>query len=313
LISNNTEICIHATGLTKRFGPRLAVDNLNLEVFRGEVFALLGPDGAGKTTTMRMLSGILAHDDGQARIWGFDTVRQTRQMKARLGYLPQSFGLYDDLTVAENINFYANLCRVSREERRQRIPELLAFADLGPFQDRLAAKLSGGMRQKLGLICILVHRPRLLLLDEPTSGMDPVSRQEFWFILHELLKTDVTIFLATPDMDEAERAHRVGLMHQGRLLVAESPQALKEAFAGELLELRTPDLRAARRLLAGQPYLRQVLAMGDRMVLTVDRAESAVGLIEQALRDAGITDWQISETEPGLEDLFVQIMGRQEG
>jgi ABC-2 type transport system ATP-binding protein len=313
LISDKTEICIQATGLTKRFGPRVAVDGLNLEVFRGEVFALLGPDGAGKTTTIRMLSGILTHDDGEASLWGFDTVRQTRQMKERLGYLPQNFGLYDDLTVAENINFYADLCRVPREERRKRIPELLDFANLTPFQDRLAAKLSGGMRQKLGLISILVHRPRLLLLDEPTSGMDPVSRQEFWFILHELLKTDVTIFLATPDMDEAERAHRVGLMHQGRLLVSESPQALKEAFAGELLELRTPALRAVRKILTGQPYLRQVLAMGDRIVLTVDRAEAAVGLIEQTLREAGITDWQIAETEPGLEDLFVQITGRQEG
>jgi ABC-2 type transport system ATP-binding protein len=313
LRSNNPEICLQATGLTKRFGPRLAVDRLNLEVFRGEVFALLGPDGAGKTTTMRMLSGILAHDDGQARLWGFDTLRQVRQLREHLGYLPQSFGLYDDLTVAENLVFYADLCRVPRSQQRQRMPELLAFANLTPFQDRLAGKLSGGMRQKLGLICTLVHRPRLLLLDEPTSGMDPVSRQEFWLILHELQKTDVTIFLATPDMDEAERAHRVGLMHQGRLLVAESPQALKEAFTGELLELRTPDLRAARKILTGQPYLRQALAMGDRMVLTVDRAAEAVSLIEQTLRDAGITAVQISETEPGLEDIFVQTMGRQEG
>jgi ABC-2 type transport system ATP-binding protein len=313
LQSHNTEICIKTSGLTKRFGLRVAVDHLNLEVFRGEVFALLGPDGAGKTTTMRMLSGILPQDEGQARLWEFDTLRQTRQLRERLGYLPQSFGLYDDLTVAENIRFYADLCRVPRAQQRQRLPELLVFARLTPFQDRLAGKLSGGMRQKLGLICTLVHRPRLLLLDEPTSGMDPISRQEFWFILHELLKADVTIFLATPDMDEAERAHRVGLMHQGRLLVAESPQALKEAFAGELLELRTPDLRAARRILTGQPYLRQVLAMGDRMVLTVDRAESAVGLIEQTLRQAGVTAVQISQTEPGLEDIFVQIMRQQEG
>jgi drug efflux transport system ATP-binding protein len=299
--------------LTKRFGSRLAVDRLNLEVFRGEVFALLGPDGAGKTTTMRMLSGILAHDDGQARLWGFDTLRQARQLREHLGYLPQSFGLYDDLTVAENLVFYADLCRVPRAQQQQRMPELLAFAHLTPFQDRPAGKLSGGMRQKLGLICTLVHRPRLLLLDEPTSGMDPVSRQEFWLILHELLKTDVTIFLATPDMDEAERAHRVGLMHQGRLLVAASPQSLKEAFTGELLELRTPDLRAARKILTGQSYLRQALAMGDRIVLTVDRAAEAVGLIEQTLRDAGITAVQISETDPGLEDVFVQTMVRQEG
>jgi ABC-2 type transport system ATP-binding protein len=298
--------------LTKRFGPRVAVDHLSLEVYQGEVFALLGPDGAGKTTTLRMLSGILPQDEGQARLWEFDTRRQARQLRERLGYLPQSFGLYDDLTVAENIHFYADLCRVSRAQRRQRTPELLAFANLTPFQDRLAGKLSGGMRQKLGLICTLVHQPRMLLLDEPTSGMDPVSRQEFWLILHELLKTGVTIVLATPDMDEAERAHRVGLMHQGRLLMAETPQALKEAFAGELLELRTPDLRAARRVLTGQPYLRQVLAMGDRIVLTVDRAEQAKGLIDQTLRQAGITAVRISGVEPGLEDIFVQTMARQE-
>jgi len=313
LISHNPEICIQVTGLTKRFGPRVAVDRLNLEASRGEVFALLGPDGAGKTTTMRMLGGILAQDEGQARLLGFDTRRQTRQLRELLGYLPQSFGLYDDLTVAENINFYADLCRVPRTQRQQRLPELLAFADLTPFQDRLAANLSGGMRQKLGLICTLVHRPRLLLLDEPTSGMDPVSRQEFWQILHELLKTEVTIFLATADMNEAERAHKVGLMYQGRLLVAASPEALKDTFTGELLELRTLDLRAARRILYGQPFLRQTLAMGDRMVLTVDRAEQAAGLIEQTLRRAGVTDVQISGTEPGLEDLFVQIMSRQEG
>lgn len=310
--SHNPEICLQAAGLTKRFGSRVAVDHLNLEVFQGEVFALLGPDGAGKTTTLRMLSGILPQDEGQARLWEFDTRRQTRQLRQRLGYLPQSFGLYDDLTVAENIHFYADLCRVDRAQRRQRLPELLAFAHLTPFQDRLAGKLSGGMRQKLGLICTLVHQPRLLLLDEPTSGMDPVSRQEFWLILHELLKTGVTIFLATPDMDEAERAHRVGLMHQGRLLMAATPQALKEAFTGELLELRTPDLRAARRILTGQPYLRQVLAMGDRIVLTVDRAEAALGLIEQTLRQGGVSGVRISGAEPGLEDIFVQTMDRQE-
>ena len=310
--SPDHDICLQATGLTKRFGSRVAVDHLSLEVSRGEVFALLGPDGAGKTTTMRMLSGILPQDEGQARLWECDTLGQTRQLREHLGYLPQSFGLYDDLTVTENIHFYADLCRVNRAQRRQRLPELLAFANLTPFQDRLAGKLSGGMRQKLGLICTLVHQPPLLLLDEPTSGMDPVSRQEFWLILYALLKTGVTIFLATPDMDEAERAHRVGLMHQGRLLMTASPQALKEAFTGELLELRTPDLRAARRVLTGQPYLRQVLTMGDRIVLTVDRAETAVPLIEQTLRQAGITEVRMSDTEPGLEDIFVQTMRRQE-
>src|SRR3990172_7300434 len=201
---NKTEIVVRAEGLSKRFGERLAVDNFSLTVGRGEIFALVGPDGAGKTTVMRLLVGIMDPDGGRAEVLGFDTVNEAEALKEHIGYMPQRFGLYDDLTVSENIAFYADLFRVSKQERLERMPELLHFSNLAPFQDRLAANLSGGMRQKLGLVCALVHRPQVLFLDEPTFGVDPVSRREFWQILYELLKGGMTIFLTTAYMDEAE-------------------------------------------------------------------------------------------------------------
>lgn len=305
-------IDIRAEGLTKRFGERLAVNNFSLTVVRGEVFTLVGPDGAGKTTVMRLLVGIMDPDEGRAEVLGFDTVREAEQLKEHIGYMPQRFGLYDDLTVSENIAFYADLFRVPKPERRQRLPELLKFSGLAPFQDRLAANLSGGMRQKLGLVCALVHRPQVLFLDEPTFGVDPVSRREFWQILYELLKGGMTIFLTTAYMDEAERAHRVGLMHAGRLLIADTPEAIKGAFDGELLELRAEDLRAARAVLHDEPLARQVLAMGDRLMVTVTKAEEAAGPLGQALDRAGLGGVQINRAEPGLEDLFVQIIRREE-
>ena len=246
----------------------------------------MGPDAAGKTTTMRMLVGIMDPDEGRAEVLGFDTVRESEALKEHIGYMPQRFGLYDDLTVAENMAFYADIYRVPREEREQRMPELLGFSNLTPFQDRLARNLSGGMRQKLGLACALIHRPRLLFLDEPTFGVDPISRREFWEILYGLLGTGLTIFLSTAYMDEAERAHRVGLMHHGRLLVVDTPKAIKTSFQGELLEARASNLWTAREVLGTNPLVRLSLAMGDRLMITVDDAAAAVGPLT-AGADAG--------------------------
>ena len=240
--SPSREAAIRAEGLTKRFGTLTAVDHLTLTVSPGEAFALVGPDAAGKTTTMRMLVGIMDPDEGGAQVLGFDTVQESEALKEQIGYMPQRFGLYDDLSVAENMAFYADIYRVDRAERARRMPELLGFSNLTPFQDRLARNLSGGMRQKLGLACALIHRPRLLFLDEPTFGVDPISRREFWEILYGLLGTGITIFLSTAYMDEAERAHRVGLMHNGRLLVVDTPKAIKGSFQGELLEARASNL-----------------------------------------------------------------------
>jgi len=311
--SPGSDAAIRAEGLTKRFGTLTAVENLTLTVSPGEVFALVGPDAAGKTTTMRMLVGIMDPDAGRAEVLGFDTVRESEALKEQIGYMPQRFGLYDDLTVAENMAFYADIYRVDREERDQRMPELLGFSNLTPFQDRLARNLSGGMRQKLGLACALIHRPRLLFLDEPTFGVDPISRREFWEILYGLLRSGLTIFLSTAYMDEAERAHRVGLMHHGRLLVVDTPTAIKTSFQGELLEARASNLWTARAVLAANPLVRLCLAMGDRLMITVVAAAAAVAPLTAALTQAGLTGVAMERANPDLEDLFVQIVRRDEG
>jgi ABC-2 type transport system ATP-binding protein len=310
--SPSPEAAIRVEGLTKRFGTLTAVDHLTLTVSPGEAFALVGPDAAGKTTTMRMLVGIMDPDEGRAEVLGFDTVSESEALKEHLGYMPQRFGLYDDLTVAENMAFYADIYRVDREERAQRLPELLGFSNLTPFQDRLARNLSGGMRQKLGLACALIHRPRLLILDEPTFGVDPISRREFWEILYGLLSTGLTIFLSTAYMDEAERAHRVGLMHQGRLLVVDTPKAIKASFQGELLEARASNLWTARKILSGNPLVYLSLAMGDRLMITVADAAAAVQPLTEALTQAGLTGVSMERATPDLEDLFVQIVRREE-
>jgi len=313
LTASSPETVIRAQGLTKRFGSLAAVNDLSLEVTSGEAFALVGPDGAGKTTTLRLLCGIMDPDAGGAQVLGFDTVRESERLKEQIGYMPQRFGLYDDLTVSENIAFYADLYRVSRAQRQERVPNLLAFANLTPFQSRLAANLSGGMRQKLGLVCALIHTPRLLFLDEPTFGVDPVSRREFWQILYQLLGSGMTIFLSTAYMDEAERAHRVGLIHRGRLLIVDNPRAIKAGFQGELLEVRAGDLHAARKLLVGHPLAHQVLAMGDRLMVTVESRDTALSPILEVLKGADIGEVRLIPAEPGLEELFVQIVRGEEG
>ena len=295
-------------GLTKRFGTVAAVENLNLEVGQGEAFALVGPDSAGKSTTMRLLVGIMDPDEGRAEVLGFDTVKESERLKEHIGYMPQRFGLYDDLTVLENLVFYAEIFQVPKAELQARIPELLGFSNLTPFQSRLAANLSGGMRQKLGLACALIHRPRVLFLDEPTFGVDPLSRREFWQILYQLLGTGMTIFLTTAYMDEAERAGRVGLMHKGRLLVADTLNNLKAGFQGELLEVRGDDLRAAKKVLAGNPLARHVLAMGDRLMITVEDRAAALGPVQKSLEAGGLPGATVALAEPGLEDVFVQII-----
>jgi drug efflux transport system ATP-binding protein len=311
--AEGSEPIILVAGLGKDFGELRAVDDLNLAVAPGESFALVGPDGAGKTTSIRLLCGIMDPDRGQARVLEYDTVSQSESIKEHIGYMPQRFGLYDDLTVAENLAFYADIYRVPKAARQTRVPELLGFANLAQFQDRLAANLSGGMKQKLGLICTLVHRPEIIFLDEPTFGVDPVSRREFWQILYQLLVTGITIFLSTSYMDEAERAHRVGLLHRGRLLLADTPRAVKENFRGELLEVRDGNLHQAKKLLEGHPLVQQLLLMGDRLMITVERSDRALGPMEQYFAESGLKDVSIKKAAPGLEDVFVQIISRAEG
>lgn len=227
---------IKAAGLTRKFDALAAVDNLNLDVSQGEIFGLVGPDGAGKTTTMRLLTGILEPTAGDAWVDEKHIVKQAEQLKETTAYMSQRFGLYEDLTVLENINFYADVYCVPRNQRTQKIDELLGFSGLLPFKTRLAGNLSGGMKQKLGLACALIHTPKVLFLDEPTNGVDPVSRRDFWQILYNLQKQNVTIFISTAYLDEADRCARVGLMHKGKLLRCDIPGNIKKQTGTETME-----------------------------------------------------------------------------
>ena len=230
------ESIIETRDLTRRFGPIVAVDHLNLTVARGEIFGLVGPDGAGKTTTLRMLCGLLDPSEGSATVAGFDTVRQSQSVKDQIGYMAQRFGLYGDLTVQENMDFYADLFGIIGAERQRLTVELLRMTRMDPFRSRQAGRLSGGMKQKLALMCTLLHRPQILFLDEPTNGVDPVSRRDFWAILYQLLKDGITIFMTTAYLDEAERCNRVGLMHKGKLIRCSAPDLMKQETGSANLE-----------------------------------------------------------------------------
>ena len=227
---------IETRGLTRRFGDLTAVDKLDLTVNAGEIFGLVGPDGAGKTTTLRMLCGLVNPSEGRATVAGHDVVREPQAVKDRIGYMAQRFGLYLDLSVRENMDFYADLFGIIGSDRAQLTAQLLRMTRMEPFQDRQAGKLSGGMKQKLALMCTLLHRPQILFLDEPTNGVDPVSRRDFWTILYQLLKEGISILMATAYLDEAERCNRVGLMHRGKLVRCDAPEALKKAAAAETME-----------------------------------------------------------------------------
>ena len=230
------EPIIEVTNLTRRFGPLTAVDHLNLTVSKGEIFGLVGPDGAGKTTTLRMLCGLMDPTEGSARVAGHDVVRESQRVKDQIGYMAQRFGLYGDLTVQENMVFYADLFDITGAERDRLTLDLLRMTRMDPFRDRQAGRLSGGMKQKLALMCTLLHRPQILFLDEPTNGVDPVSRRDFWAILYQLLKDGITIFMTTAYLDEAERCHRVGLMHKGKLIRCSTPEEMKRETNAANLE-----------------------------------------------------------------------------
>jgi len=220
-------IVIQTKDLTRRFGDLAAVDHLNLAVEAGEIFGLVGPDGAGKTTTLRLLCGLMDPTEGGAMVAGYDVTRDPQAVKDCIGYMAQKFGLYQDLTVEENMDFYADLFGIFGEERAELEQRLLRMTRMEPFRDRRAGQLSGGMKQKLSLMCTLLHKPEIMFLDEPTNGVDPVSRRDFWTILYQLLKDGITIFMTTAYLDEAERCNRVGLMHHGKLIRCDSPEALK--------------------------------------------------------------------------------------
>ncbi len=306
-----SDIAIEASGLGRAFGDMWAVRGLELEVRRGEIFGLVGPDGAGKTTTMRMLTGILAASEGAATVAGFPILGGEEKIKSRISYMSQRFGLYGDLTVEENLRFYADLYEVPRREREPLEERLLGFSNLTPFRKRQARNLSGGMKQKLGLACALIHKPEILFLDEPTNGVDPVSRRDFWRILYAMLKEGVTIFVSTAYLDEAERCSRVGLMHRGRLIQCDTPQKLKEGIPGQLLELETEQPRAAREALAAQLGSSRVSLFGGMLHLYTEGAAEAEQ-VRAILKEAGIAVRAEKVITPTLEDVFIHQVTRDD-
>lgn len=306
-----SDVVIETQGLTKRFRRVTAVDHLDLTIYRGEIFGLLGPDSAGKTTTLRLLCGLMRPTEGSARVAGFDTVRQAEALKRQIGYMPQQFSLYGDLTVMENLLFFADIFDVREPERSQRIERLLRFAGLAEFTSRRAAYLSGGMKQKLALACALLHQPPILLLDEPTTGVDPVSRREFWQILTELHLAGVTLVITTPYMDEAERCTRVGLMYQGRLMVCDTPARIRQMIEGEVIELQVGAFRQARLLLQDVPGVLEIQTYGEMLHLIVDNAAARMPAIAARLEEAGIPVLSMRRTRARMEEAFISLIRRQ--
>ena len=303
---------IETHDLTKRFKNLTAVDGLNLNVRRGEIFGLLGPDGAGKTTTIRMLCAIMDPTTGNATVAGFDTAREPEAIKKRIGYMPQQFSLYGDLSVDENLTFFADIFHVDRKSRQERKQRLLSFARLTEFKSRRAANLSGGMQKKLALACTLIHQPEIIFLDEPTTGVDPVSRREFWDILTQLHLQDVTLFVSTPYMDEAERCSRVALMYEGDVIICDEPSHIKSLVEGELLEVRPDRLRKASQIIKGQPGVLEVQTYGDLLHVFVDDAEARTEPLRDLLRENAITVQSLRQTRPRMEEAFISLIRERE-
>lgn len=299
---------IVVSGLRKGFPGVHAVDHLSFEVRPGEIFGLVGPDGAGKTTTLRMLAGVMPADAGSATLAGFDVLREPESAKHHLSYMPQRFGLYEDLTVDENIRFYADLFGVTRGERERRSGELLTAAGMSEFRGRLAGKLSGGMKQKLGLVCALIHHPKVILLDEPTTGVDPISRRDFWRILYNLVAEGVAILSSTAYLDEAERCHRVALMHQGRLLFCDTPSQLKARLGKGVVAVISSEPRRAREVLEHNDGISSLVLTGDGLHVVVDEIERRISEFSSSLKTAGLPFDEIHPVTPTIEDLFVDAV-----
>ncbi len=304
---------IRVSDLHKSFGATRAVDGVSLRVAAGEIFGLVGSDGAGKTTTLRLLVGALRPDAGEIAIAGYDMSRQAEQARAHLGYLSQRFSLYEDLTVLENIRFFAEVRGLSTDEWLPRSMEILDFVGLAEFKDRRAGQLSGGMKQKLGLATALVHRPRILLLDEPTTGVDPVTRQDFWQLLIRLLspgaEDGVAVVISTPYMDEAARCNRIGFMRAGRFLLEGPPGALCATLEGRILELRGRPLRLLRRIAGQDEDVQDARAFGDRLHLRVreKRMKAVLRRLPRRIRAGGGSLDDLRQVPPTLEDVFIDL------
>lgn len=296
---------IRTDNLTRHFGSKIAIKGLNLEVYSGEIFGLVGPDGAGKTTTLRLLCGLLDPTEGQVFIDGYNVTTNLQQVKDRIGYMAQRFGLYGDLTVEENMLFYADLFGIENDERKELMAQLLKMTRMETFLSMKAYQLSGGMKQKLALMCTLLHHPQVLFLDEPTAGVDPVSRRDFWKILYQLVKKGVTIFITTTYMDEAERCNRIGLIHKGCLIHCDSPTAMRNRIEEECYEIQCPDRRKVRELLQNLKGVLSIEPSGSVLHLFLSPKLTSVVIFEKVVSENKLRPAIFKKITPSLEDIFI--------
>ena len=303
---------IETNRLTRDFKSATAVDELTLSIAPGELFGLVGPDGAGKTTTLRLLAGLLGVTDGKANILGFDLKSQAESIKPHVGYMAQQFSLYGELSVLENLQFFAELFDVSKQDQGERTERLLLFAGLTEFTDRRAAKLSGGMQKKLALACTLIHQPSILLLDEPTTGVDPVSRREFWNILTELHVNGTTIIVSTPYMDEADRCSRVGLMYAGKLVECDTPQSIRDKLDGDIIQIQAEDWHRALETVADLDGVREAQTYGEAINLLVDNGKKRLPEIERVLKKSKINYRSIRIAPARMEEAFISLIRKME-
>ena len=303
---------IRCASLTKEFAGARALDTITLEVQKGELFGLVGPDGAGKSTLMRLLTAVMEPTSGDAWVASHHITGEAERIKEKIAYMPQRFGLYEDLTVMENIVFYADIFSVPRNERPSRIERLLGFSNLTPFTDRLAGQLSGGMKQKLGLACALIHTPEIVFLDEPTNGVDPVSRRDFWKILYGLLKEGVTIFVSTSYLDEAERCTEIGLIYEGRLLEKDTPGTIKARHTMPMIEVWSGNARAVMQALKDDPRVTGIGIYGDRLHIGVHDRSAIPGLLAIVSEKKFCVE-EHREIAPSIEDIFFSMIGKRAG
>jgi len=306
------ETIIEINRLTRDFKATRAVNELTLSIAPGELFGLVGPDGAGKTTSLRLLAGLLDITDGEATILGFDLASKAEDIKPHVGYMAQQFSLYGELSVLENLQFFADLFDVTKQDQRERTESLLSFAGLTVFKDRRAANLSGGMQKKLALACTLIHQPEILLLDEPTTGVDPVSRREFWNILTELHVQGTTIIVSTPYMDEADRCSRVGLMYAGKLVECDTPFTIRHKVEGELIELQAEDWQKALETVSGLSGVREAQTYGESIHLLVDSGKRRLPEIEKVLIQSGLGYRSLRIAPMQMEEAFISLIRKME-
>jgi ABC-2 type transport system ATP-binding protein len=308
----NNPALIEISHLTRKFKDKIALDEITLSINQGELFGLVGPDGAGKTTLLRTLAGLLTITDGSVQVNGININQNAEANKPRIGYMAQEFSLYEKLSVIENLRFFGDLYDVPPNEQSARIPALLEFANLTEFRDRRAAHLSGGMKKKLALASTLLHRPSLLLLDEPTTGVDPISRREFWNILNELHINGTTIFVSTPYMDEADRCSRVGLMYQGKVVVCDSPANIRSNVGADVIKIVSPAWQKARKLLESAPGVQEVQSYGEALHVLVDSARTQKQTIKKILRENQVEISEIREITPRMEEAFISLIRKMD-